>query len=79
MIITGYKYFEILFGPNELLLLVGRVVIFGIRANYQPKVCDESHMSLDLNGMASETNVISQDDLGLARQITSWKNYIDQT
>ncbi len=46
IIITELKYFELWFRPNELLLLVGRVVTFGIRANNQPKMCSKSRLSL---------------------------------
>ncbi len=31
VIITGFKYFGVWFGFNELLLLVGRIVTFGIK------------------------------------------------
>ncbi len=63
IIITGFKYFRLLFGPNELLLLVGQVVTFGIRADYQPEVYDESRLGLDLDDKASETSLTSLSDL----------------
>ncbi len=62
--------------PNELLLLMSRVVKSGIRANHQPKVCGESYLSQGLkdnvkdcirglNDKASETSLTSPGDLGL--------------
>ncbi len=65
VIITGLKYFRLWFGPNELLLLVGWVVIFVIRASHQSELCDESRLSLNLDGKASETSLISPRDLRL--------------
>ncbi len=44
--------------PNELLLLVCRVVIFGIIVNNQLEVCDESRLSLGLDDRANETSLI---------------------
>ncbi len=65
VISTVFKHFGLYFGPNELLLIVGRVVTFGIRANHQPEVCDESRLRLGLNNRASETSLTLLDDLGL--------------
>ncbi len=64
------------FGPNELLLLVDRVVTFSIRASHQTEVCGESRLSQglkdnvtgyvrSLNDEASETSLTSPDDFGL--------------
>ncbi len=64
-----FKYFEMYFGPNELLLIVGQVVTFGIRANHQPEVCDESRLRLGLDDRASEISLTSPDDLGLCMLI----------
>ncbi len=48
VIITGLKHLRLWFGPNELLLLVGRVVIFGIKARHQSKMRGESRLSQGL-------------------------------
>ncbi len=41
-----------------------RVVIFGIKAKHQPKMCDEFRLSLNLNDRASETSLTLPGDLG---------------
>ncbi len=61
-----------LFRLNELLLLVGRIVIFGIKADYQSKVCDKSRLNQglkdketgyikDMNDKTSDTSLKSLD------------------
>ncbi len=44
------EHFGPVVGANELLLLVGWVIIFGIIANHQSKVYDESRLSHGLKG-----------------------------
>ncbi len=65
IIIIGFKYFEVWCGPNELLLLVGRIVIFNIRVSYQPELWDEFRLNLGLSDRVSEINPISSGDLKL--------------
>ncbi len=63
VIIIGLKYFGLWFWPNELL--VGRVIIFGVRANHQSEVCDEFRLNLSLDDKTSKTSLISSGVLGL--------------
>ncbi len=64
-IISGIKYFGLWFRSNELLLLVGWIVIFGIEVNNQSEVCDEFRTSLGLDDRVSEISLTSSGDLGL--------------
>ncbi len=41
-------------GPNELLLLMSRIVTFGIRANPQSKVSDEFRLSQSLKNKMTD-------------------------
>ncbi len=40
-------------------------ITFGIKANHQPEVCDESQLSLGLDDRASEISLTSPGDLRL--------------
>ncbi len=62
-IIAELKYFELWFGPHELLLLVGWVVTFGIKDSHHSD--DESRLSQGLNVKASKTNFTWSGDLEL--------------
>ncbi len=42
---------------------MGRIVIFGIRVNNQPKVCDESRLSRGLDDRTSEPEVCDESRL----------------
>ncbi len=70
-----FKYFELWFGPNKLLLLVDRIIIFGIRISHESEVCDESQLSQslkdtvidyirNLNDKNSETSLTSPSSRG---------------
>ncbi len=54
----GLNHFGLCCGPNELLLLVGRVVIFGIRDNNQPEVYGESRLILSLDDRVDENETV---------------------
>ncbi len=51
---------------------MGRVVIFGIRAKHQPKVCDEFSLSPNLDDRTSKRSLTSSGNLGLTRSLASW-------